>query len=275
MGIEELVSPERVSLDEEAKAIYGAMRDSEMDFIDTLKSEFGARVWRQKWFEDEDGQVFSEDLEGGKRRFIALVPDRHGADLQAAWPALLHDLQPARDAMLATVKELASTQGIHRPGAGAQSTSLPILVPGLVERVTYTVNQAFRAGTITMDEIDLLLMRRERLLHQYIDVAENARQWERVEDYEQRLEELREDTELFEKLKNQHRLIGRVMSGTGTRVCFKRGAGDSTQHSLQHIAVAVADDGCEVERAPRRQRESKFGEPLATLGENLLVYAAP
>ena len=160
MGIEELVSPERVSLDEEAKAIYGAMRDSEMDFIDTLKSEFGARVWRQKWFEDEDGQVFSEDLEGGKRRFIALVPDRHGADLQAAWPALLHDLQPARDAMLATVKELASTQGIHRPGAGAQSTSLPILVPGLVERVTYTVNQAFRAGTITMDEIDLLLMPR-------------------------------------------------------------------------------------------------------------------
>lgn len=274
MSIEELVAPERVALDEEALQMYNAMCASEVAFVNTLKERFGARVWRQHVnHDDEDGVEFSEELEHGKRRFIVLVPERHDEALRASWTNLLSQLQAPRAQMLAIVRQLAIEQGVHRPGAGLQSTSMPQLIAGVCSRVTYTVNAAFR-GTVTAQDIDAFLLRREQQLLQSIDVATQARQRARVANYERRLDDLRADAALFEHLKSQHNhLVGRVMSGNGTRVCFWRGAGDSTQPTLQHIAVAVAREDCEVKRAPRRMRESKYGAPLATLVDSLLVYA--
>lgn len=273
MSIEELVSPERVALDEEALQMYNAMCASEVAFVNTLKERFSSRVWRQHR-NDDDSVEFSEELGDGKRRFIVLVPERQGDALRAAWPDLLSQLQAPRAQMLAIVRQLAIEQGVHRPGAGLQSTSMPLLINGVCSRVTYTVNAAFR-GTVTAQDIDAFLLRREQQLLQSIDVATQARQRARVANYERRLDDLRADAALFEHLKSQHnQLVGRVMSGQGTRVCFWRGAGDSTQPTLQHIAVAVAHDDCEVKRASRRMRESKYGSPLATLAGNLLVYAA-
>jgi hypothetical protein len=276
MSIEELISPERVALDDEALQIYNAMCASEVAFVNTLKERFSARVWRQHVNDDADGVEFSEDLElaGGKRRFIALVPERHCDALRAAWPHLLSQLQAPRAQMLAIVRALAIEQSVNRPGAGLQSTSMPLLIAGVCSRVTYTVNVAFR-GTVTAQDIDAFLLRREQQLLQSIDVATQARQRARVANYERRLDDLRADAAVFELLKTQHnQLVGRVMSGNGSRVCFWRGAGDSTQQTLQHIAVAVAHEDCEVKRASRRMRESKYGELLATLAGSLLVYAA-
>lgn len=270
MELDELFVPKRVALDEDGNQIYSIMRKSEMLFIDTLKKRFDARIWRQS----ELG--FSELIDAGKRRFIALVPERHGDALRSAWSSLLRDLQPPRDSMLAIVKALAKEQGVNRPGAGEQSTSSPLLIDGICSKVTYTMNQAFRAGTIDAAAIDAFMDRRENLLKQYIASAQKAYQHERVANYQARLDALNADRQTLKALQSQYpSIVGRVMSGVGTRVCFWRGAGDSTQHSLQHIAVAVAAEGCEVNRAPHRKRESRLGLPLTTIDEVLLVYPGP
>ena len=272
MELEELMTPARVSLDSDAIELYKTMRESERLFVDVLRDKFGARVWRQQ--SADDGDEFVQNATEGRRRFIALVPERNQDAFLARWPNLVRGLQEVRDQMLATIKALAHEQDVHAPGAGEQTTSAPLLIDGVCTSVTYTVNQAFRAGTIDEGDIGRFLMRREQQLNEYIAKAADQYKHERVANYTSRLAELNDDIERFEALSRQHRLIARVMSGHGTRVRFSRERGDGEQITLQHIAVAIASPSCNVKRASYRQRESKYGPPLATLASSLLLYAA-
>jgi len=272
MELEELMTPARVSLDSDAIELYKTMRESERLFVDVLRDKFGARVWRQQ--SADDGDDFVQNATDGRRRFIALVPERNQAEFLARWPNLVRGLQEVRDQMLATIKALAHEQGVHAPGAGEQTTSAPLLISGACTNVTYTVNQAFRSGTIDEGDIGRFLMRREQQLQEYMAKAEDQYKHDRFADYTARLMDLKSDIERFEELSRQHRLIARVMSGHGTRVRFSRERGDGEQITLQHIAIAIAAPSCNVKRASHRQRESKYGPPLATLAGRLLLYAA-
>ncbi len=272
MELEELMTPARVSLDSDAIELYKTMRESERLFVDVLRDKFGARIWRQQ--SADDGDEFVQNAMDGRRRFIVLVPERHQDAFLARWPNLLRGLQEVRDQMLATIKALAREQDVHAPGAGEQTTSAPLLISGICTNVTYTVSQAFRAGTIDEGDIGRFLMRREQQLQQFIEKATERYKHERVANYTARLSDLNNDIERFEALSRQHRLIARVMSGRGTRVRFSRERGDGEQITLQHIAVAISAPSCNVKRAGHRQRESKYGPPLATLAGSLLLYAA-
>ncbi len=264
--VEDLMSPATVDLDEEGLALYAAMRDAE-DEVTALLMASSAVIY-------QCGETLERsDQARGARRKLAVVPPSALRKVHAQWPGMLDSLRPSR---VDFQRYLNEHKDERTSGAGARSTALPVWIGHaddlsdvqVAERLRYHHSQAYRAGKLTSAEVRLIVEKKLMDTQGLILNASKARQPGRVSDYAARLKKIEKELVALKSVDGQ--FLARVLSGQGLRLTAKW-PGNPTSEFGVPVLTLIAATGLPELAPARRDRISKYGEPLLELEECRLM----
>lgn len=307
-----LLSPPIISLDGQGRALYRLMRQSEAALLSDLRRRYEARIYvlnehagQMEWAHPTPPPLGPEAPRRHRVLQSTLSSQARAAReeaLREAWRPLIGPEVPRRYLTLMSPESLNHREAINAlmdqrlqparaefrdwldanrdertQSIGRRSLALPAWIEPhrSAERIRYSFNPAFRAGELSPEQIRGDLRRRIEASEASIATAQQHRQRERLRQYEISRAALTQDLHDLETLLTRHggRLIARVASGTGLKFRAKWQDGGETGFGLPHLVLMTAAPSCPVERAPRRQRGSRYGQPVAQMaGGRLEVY---
>lgn len=266
--IDSLLNPLVVALDEDGVALYANMRSAE-GVVLTRMHALGAYVVE---CHGEDVEP-NRDFYNNRRRKLALVPRNALDDIHENWPHFLEMLRPSRiefQRYLDTHKE-----PVHGR-AGLRSTALPSWIGYdqdvkkllFASAVTYRSSAAYRAGVLSFNDVSVYFKSQMLRAEEVRSNALAARQKERAQVCEDRLDSLKKDFLAFSELDTD--VIARVRSGDGMKFRAKFEGRPSRAFGVPGLTVICSES---IEPARKRNFPSRYGEPILVIESlNLEIY---
>ncbi len=167
-------------------------------------------------------------------------------------------------------------QKINTKNLGIRSTADPELVNFIADEITYSHNAAYRSSTLTVDNIEFLISQKIDKIRDSIEKSTASRQHSRVESYEQRIDQLHDDSNRLKNIIKNTPIIGRIRSGEALKLRAKNDTG-SVQFGIKNISIIYSNDVNDkiLKSANKHMRGSVYGDCLLEIDElRLEIYAA-